>query len=130
MSDDVNADFERLHGVAQIGHSGFNAAGQHPVFSAAHSFFLAHKYGKEDPGTYLRNPGLRRMDTRQAALEGLQSAGAGVRRYSDRFAALPQPFDMSTVTTATSPTTVPTSPGAYQYKPRTYSARMTPPGMP
>lgn len=128
MSDDVHADFERLHSVARTGVTGFNAAKAHPVFSALHSLTLAHKYGKEDPQTYMRNPGLRSMDTRQAALEGLQSAGAGVRRYADRFAAMPQPFDMSTVTTAPSPT-VPTNPGAYQYKPGNYSARMTPPGM-
>lgn len=126
MSDDINADFERLHGVAQVGHSGFNAAKPHPVFSAVHSFFLAHKYGKEDPGTYLRNPGLRNMDTRQAALEGLQSAGAGVRRGIDYL----RPSIPGPVPTMPGPTvSTPTMPAPATFTKRTYSARMTPPGM-
>lgn len=79
MSDDVEADFARLHGTSQVGVSGFNAAKTHPVFGALHSFALAHRYGQADPYTYMNNPGLRSLDTRDAALAGLQSLGARFR---------------------------------------------------
>lgn len=128
MSDDVEADFARLHGVAQIGHAGFNAAGQHPLFSAVHSFTLAHKYGKEDPRTYMRNPGLRQMDTREAAMQGMQKLGEGVRRWSDYYKpSVPGPVPPIPGVNTTVP---PTNPGSYQYKPGNYSQAMTPPGTP
>lgn len=79
MSNDVEADFARLHGTSQIGASGFNAAKTHPLFGAVHSFALAHKYGQADPYTYINNPRLRTVDTRDAALAGLQSVGARFR---------------------------------------------------
>jgi len=126
MSDDVNADFGRLHAVSRVGVSGFNAAGTHPLFSAVHSFALAHRYGKEDPQTYMRNPGLRTMDTRQAALEGMQQAGGAVRRGIDYLMpSIPKPPGP-----VPPPTTgVPTMPAPSTFTKRTYSQRMTPPGM-
>lgn len=127
MSDDVNADFGRLQGTAQTGVSGFNAAGRHPLFSAAHSFILAHKYGQADPQTYMRNPGLRQMDTRQAAMEGLQKAGQGVRRWADYY----RPSIPGPVGTVPSPTTpAPKVPQNYSYSNRSYSKPMTAPGTP
>lgn len=126
MSDDVNADFERLHGVAQIGHAGFNAAKPHPLFSGLQSLILAHKYGKEDVHTYMRNPGLRNLDTRQAALEGMQQAGGAVRRGIDYLRpSIPQPPGPLPAPT----TGVPTMPAPATFTKRTYSARMSPPGM-
>jgi hypothetical protein len=127
MSDDVNADFARLHGIAQLGASGFDMTKGHPLFTATHSMILAHKYGREDVQTYMRHPGLRSMDTRQAALESLQSAGSTVKRFADMYRpSIPGPIpDMSGPAT-----TVPTSPGAYKFSQRTYSKPMTPPGSP
>lgn len=126
MSDDINADFQRLHSVARTGLTGFNAAKPHPLFSAAHSYVLAHRYGKEDPTTYYRNPGLRNMDTRQAALEGMQKAGGAVRRGIDYL----MPSIPGPVGPIPAPTTgVPTMPAPATFTKRTYSARMTPPGM-
>lgn len=125
MSDDVNADFARLHGTAQIGASGFDATAKHPLFSTLHSYALAHKYGQESPQTYMNNPRLRTMDTRQAAMQGLQSAGAGVRRFADMY----RPSIPGPIPSMSGPmTTVPTNPGAYSFTRRQYSARMTPPG--
>lgn len=127
MSDDISGDFERLHQTTRIGLSGFNAAAPHPLFSAAHSFVLAHKYGKEDPRTYYRNPGLKNMDTRQAALEGMQKAGGAVRRGIDyMMPSIPKPPGPVPPPTTGVP---PTMPGPATFTKRTYSQRMTPPGM-
>lgn len=125
MSDDVNADFARLHAITQAGAANFNMTRTHPVFAGAHSLLLAHKYGKEDPYTYMRNPHLRAMDTREAALDSLRAAGSGVRRYADMY----RPSIPGPVPEMPAPnTTVPTSPGAYKFSQRSYSKPMTPPG--
>lgn len=84
MSDDVEADFARLHGTSQIGASGFNAAKAHPLFGAVHSVVLAQKYGGADPYTYMQNPRLRSIDTRDAALAGLQGLGARFRNRNSQ----------------------------------------------
>lgn len=127
MSIDVNADFARLHHVAQKGAAGIDLSKPHPLFTASHSMILAHKYGKEDVQTYMNNPRLRQMDTRQAAMEGMQKLGEGVRRASDYY----RPSVPGPVPAMPGPsTTVPTNPGAYRYKPGNYSQRMTPPGTP
>jgi hypothetical protein len=128
MSNDVDADFARLHATAQMGASSFDASKRHPLFSTFHSYVLAHKYGKEDPQTYMRNPGLRSMDTRQATIEGMQKAGAGVRRYADMYRpSIPGPIPPMPGVNTTVPTPV-TNPGAYSFTHREYSQRMSPPG--
>jgi hypothetical protein len=126
MSADVDADFARLHATTQVGVGGFDATKKHPLFSAVHSFALAHRYGKEDPATYMKNPGLRTMDTREAAIRGMQSAGDRVRRYADLY----RPSIPGPVGTVPEPTTpAPEMPSAYGFIKRNYSARMSPPGM-
>jgi hypothetical protein len=126
MSSDINADFSRLQGTAEIGVTGFNAAGTHPLFAAAHSFALAHRYGHTDPYTYMRNPGLRALDTRQAAMEGMQKLGEGVRRWSDYYRpSIPGPVGPIPATN----TSTPTMPSPAKFTKRTYSQRMSPPGM-
>lgn len=124
MSQDVAGDFARLHGTAQTGAEGLGVKA-HPLFSAVHSLALAHRYGQQDPQTYMRNPNLRALDTREAAFRGLQSAGGRVQRYADRWrpsipgAVPPMPGVNTPVP--------PTSPGAYSYTKGQYSARMTTP---
>lgn len=54
--------------------------GSHPLFSAVQSVVLGRKYGI-NPLIYMHNPGLRSLDTRQAALETLQSVGSNVKRW-------------------------------------------------
>lgn len=83
--ENVSEDFSRLHGTATGAAESFDATKTHPVFGAAHSMILAHRYGKADPYTYMNHPGLRGMDTRQAALEGMQKLGEGVRRVTDMY---------------------------------------------
>ena len=80
-TDDATADFARLQGTAEQTASNYNQPGGHPIFSAIHSFVLAHRYGYETPMTYMNNPGLRAMDTRDAAFRGLQNMGAGINRW-------------------------------------------------
>lgn len=124
MSQDVAGDFARLHGTAQIGATGLGIK-THPLFSAAHSLILSHKYGQADPYTYMKNPHLRAMDTRQAALEGLQTAGGHVSRAADYFRpSVPGPVPPMPGANTPMP---PTSPGAYNYTKRPYSARMSTP---
>lgn len=103
--ENVHEDFARLHGVAQEGASGLNPTKAHPVFGAVHSMLLGKRYGN-NPFAYMKHPGLRAMDTRQAALESLQRLPSNVIRAADRFA----------------PNRTPTPP--------VYSAPMTPPGTP
>lgn len=78
--ENVGEDFARLHGTAQGAASGFDPNKTHPLFGAVHSIILAQRYGR-DPYMYLRNPGLRAMDTRQAAFRGLQKVGQKIKRY-------------------------------------------------
>lgn len=130
MSIDPNQDFARLHAVSQNAAGNLDPTRQHPLFTRLHSAVLAHKYGQASYGEYLKHPGLRKMDTRDAAIESLQNAGSGVKRYSQvAFGNYPKPFDLSTV----APTTVPSGP-SFSYKPTptmaNYSQRMSPPDLP
>lgn len=111
--ENVSEDFSRLHGTAAGAAESFNPTKTHPVFGAAHSMILAHRYGKEDPHTYMNNPGLRAMDTREAAFQGLQKVGAGIKRYSQRFkGAQPSPAVTSPAApTAPTPATPKPKPG-------------------
>jgi hypothetical protein len=105
--ENVSEDFSRLHGTAAGAAEGFNPTKTHPVFGAIHSMVLGHKYGN-DPYMYMNNPGLRAMDTREAAFQGLQKVGAGIQRYSQRFKrAQPSPA----VTSPAAPTAPTPKPG-------------------
>jgi len=124
MSDDVTNDFARLHETAQTGASGLGVK-THPLFGAAHSMILAQKYGKADPYTYMNSPGLRAMDTRQAALEGMRTAGGTVRRASDMY----RPSIPGPVPPMPGPTTsAPEMPSPAKFTKRTYSQPTSPPG--
>jgi hypothetical protein len=83
--ENVSEDFSRLHGTAAGAAEGFNPTKTHPVFGAVHSMILAHRYGKADPHTYMNNPGLRAMDTREAAFQGLQRLPQGIRSVRSLF---------------------------------------------
>lgn len=96
---DVTDDFARLHATVPSPTSLSFGGRPSPVFSAVHSVALAAKYGREDPLTYMRNPGLRSLDTRQAAFDGLQAAGAGLQRGYQRLRGV-----QSTQAPAASPT--------------------------
>lgn len=129
MSMNPNQDFARLHATTQAAAANLDPSKQHPLFSRAHSFILAHKYGngREDFHAYMNHPRLRQMDTRDAAIKGLQSLPGGVQRTLDYY----RPSVPGPVPAMPGPnTTVPMNPGAYTYKPGNYSQRMSPPGMP
>jgi hypothetical protein len=132
MSDvfNVNADFGRLQGTAEQTASTFNQPGTHPIFSAIHSFVLAHRYGNESPWTYMNNPGLRAMDTREAAFEGLQKVGATVKRWRAGSTAPTVPSPTPQPAAQPIPKVVPLAQHMAQAggKPPTYSQPMTPPG--
>jgi hypothetical protein len=129
MSDDVSGDFERLHGTAQAGAEGFDMGKAHPVFGAVHSLILAHKYGEGSFQDYLRNPGLRQMDTRDAALQGMRKAGEGVRRWGDQFRPpMPGPVSPMPGPATTAPTAYPHTARSVTSPPQPVQSPVPPPG--
>jgi hypothetical protein len=82
LQEEVQSNAAGMSAVSEqtAAQMGQKREGGHPLFSAVQSVILGRKYGI-NPLVYHQNPGLRTLDTRQAALEGLQSVGSSVKRW-------------------------------------------------